>query len=423
MHTVEIPHPAPFLRGGEVILTTGAWRQAGTTADEWAAELSSAGAIAVGFGKVTENDEPPEGLARSAAKHGLGYFVVPVATPFVLIVESFVQAKRSEWEASLREQLGIHDALIGALHAEPGVDSVLRVLRTRHGLEVAVKSDLGTYGVIPAEGHPTPIFGASEIGAHLMTSRALDELEAGSRAAVTSAMPFLALELERERALRAREQRYAAEVVDWIESGNASPNAIADRLDRLGVGVDEPLRAVVAVGRTEDELDRLHPAILVSRDGATIAIVAGGVDRIDGPGYVGVGQAGTVADLRTSLVQARHAIDILRARGAPGWLTYDELGSPTQLLRMQNPTLLRSMAAALLQPIIDHDATRGSQLLETLRVFLDHGNRWQETADVLKIHINTLRYRLRRVEDLTGRVLASTPDRVDLFLALSALEG
>ena len=55
-----------------------------------------------------------------------------------------------------------------------------------------------------------------------------------------------------------------------------------------------------------------------------------------------------------------------------------------------------------------------------MRTFLETGGRWQETADLLHVHVNTLRNRLERVESLTGRRLDSTPDRVDLWLALQA---
>ena len=68
----------------------------------------------------------------------------------------------------------------------------------------------------------------------------------------------------------------------------------------------------------------------------------------------------------------------------------------------------------------DYDATHGTALVTTLRAFLEAGGRWQETADHLHVHVNTLRNRLERVESLTGRRLDSTQDRVDLWLALAA---
>ena len=67
-------------------------------------------------------------------------------------------------------------------------------------------------------------------------------------------------------------------------------------------------------------------------------------------------------------------------------------------------------------------AQRGGELVDTLRTFLGTGGRWQETADLVHVHVHvdTLRNRLERVESLTDRQLDSTLDRVDLWLAFQA---
>jgi PucR family transcriptional regulator, purine catabolism regulatory protein len=56
--------------------------------------------------------------------------------------------------------------------------------------------------------------------------------------------------------------------------------------------------------------------------------------------------------------------------------------------------------------------------VHTLEPFLRSGGQWQATAGALTIHVNTLRHRLKRVEELTGRSLQRMEDRVDFFLAL-----
>ena len=102
-------------------------------------------------------------------------------------------------------------------------------------------------------------------------------------------------------------------------------------------------------------------------------------------------------------------------------LTHEELASPAVLLAAQDPAVLEALARTVLGGVLDSDRDRGTELVATLRAFLDGGGRWQDTADALHVHINTLRHRMKRVEELTGRSLASTADRVDLFLALRAL--
>lgn len=422
VHTMEVAEPGSFLRGGEVVLTTGAWRRAGQTPESWVASLDDAGVVAVGFGRLLPGDEPPDGLVAAAAERGMTCFVVPVEVPFVTVVEAFIAAKRLEWEAPLRRQLEHHSAIVAALRGERGVESVLRVLRRRLALELTVESDAVVYGDAPDRAHRVPLIGEGLADASLLLPAPLAELDMDVQAAVSSAMPFLALELEREHALRATEQRYAWEVVDWIEAGDVAEDRVAARLELLGVRLGQELRCVVAREVPAADLaGALSPMLTVERGQELVCVVAGSPERTTLPGFVGIGGAGPVGDLRVSLLQARHAADALMARRTPGWLSHDELASPTLLVTAQDPALLHSMARTVLGPVLDSDRDRGTELVATLRVLLDHGGRWQEAADELHVHINTLRHRMARLEELTGRRLSSTRDRVDLFLALQAL--
>jgi len=421
VHSIEVADPGAFLRGGEVVLTTGVWQQAGRSPGAWVEEVAAAGAIAIGYGRVDPADEPPAELVDAARAHRLTCFVVPVSVPFVQLVETFVAARRVEWEAPLRRQLEHHGAIVAALRAERGVDSVLRVLRRRLGIEVAVVTGTSTHGPVPAGGCPVTLIGEGLADASLVLPRPLAELDVDVQAAVSSAMPFLALELERERAVRATEQRYAWEVVEWVATGVA-PTAVAARLELLGVPLDRSLRCLVARGLAVDDMAAaLAPYLIVERADDVVCLVDEDVERAEIGGYVGVGQAVSVDELRVSLLQARHAADALVARGAEGWLAHEELASPAVLLAAQDPAVLRALARTVLGAVLDSDRDRGTELVSSLRAFLDSGGRWQETADALHVHINTLRHRLKRVEELTGRSLASTPDRVDLYLALRAL--
>jgi DNA-binding PucR family transcriptional regulator len=70
--------------------------------------------------------------------------------------------------------------------------------------------------------------------------------------------------------------------------------------------------------------------------------------------------------------------------------------------------------------VLDYDVAHRSELVRTLEVFLHHSGSWSQAAAELHLHVNTLRYRIGRVAELTGRDLSSFPDRVDLYLALSS---
>lgn len=76
----------------------------------------------------------------------------------------------------------------------------------------------------------------------------------------------------------------------------------------------------------------------------------------------------------------------------------------------------------MLGPLEAYDSARRAELLRTLEVFLACSGSWSRTASQLHVHVNTLRYRIRRIEDLTGRDLGTLEDRVDFFLALRATQ-
>ena len=65
-----------------------------------------------------------------------------------------------------------------------------------------------------------------------------------------------------------------------------------------------------------------------------------------------------------------------------------------------------------------HDDQHRAELLPTLREFLACSGSWNACAAKMYVHVNTVRYRIRRIEELTGRNLSCLDDQVDFFLAL-----
>jgi DNA-binding PucR family transcriptional regulator len=80
--------------------------------------------------------------------------------------------------------------------------------------------------------------------------------------------------------------------------------------------------------------------------------------------------------------------------------------------------VLRSFRERLLGPLAEYDARHSAELLPTLRSFLACDGSWSACAARMYLHVNTVRYRIGRIEAITGRDLSALPDRVDFFLAL-----
>jgi DNA-binding PucR family transcriptional regulator len=109
-----------------------------------------------------------------------------------------------------------------------------------------------------------------------------------------------------------------------------------------------------------------------------------------------------------------------RGAGRTQVVTSDEIHSFALLLATVPDSVRRSFRDRLLRPLYVYDAEHHSDLVHTLETFLASSGSWNKCAGELHIHVNTLRYRISRIEELTGRDLGSLEDRVDFFLALRA---
>ncbi|MFI6578511.1 PucR family transcriptional regulator [Nocardiopsis sp. NPDC050513] len=126
-----------------------------------------------------------------------------------------------------------------------------------------------------------------------------------------------------------------------------------------------------------------------------------------------------VSELRGGAVEARHARRLAELRGGRSRVIAGaEIDSHELLLASVPEEVQSSYRERLLGPLLAYDRDHRSELVSTLEQFLEHSGSWQRCAAAMHVHVNTLRYRIGRVEELTGRDLSSLEHRVDLFLAL-----
>ncbi|NEA67369.1 PucR family transcriptional regulator [Streptomyces sp. SID12488] len=287
---------------------------------------------------------------------------------------------------------------------------------------------------------------------------------------------LIAVERDRRDAARVVRRRLAQEVLDLVQTG-AAPAEIAARLrvaapvllpglgaaphwqvvvarvDWTGGGIEggpvaqalleeilvDPLLTGpehsdrIAVAHTGDEAIALVPLPAVSseHDGSEAGILAeelltavrdplsAGLDD-DGRLTIGVSAAVHSAEgLRGALEEARHARRVAGAR--PGRVCaagHHELASHVLLLPFVPDDVRRAFTARLLDPLRDYDRRHRAELIPTLEAFLESDGSWTRCAARLHLHVNTLRYRVGRIEQLTGRDLSRLEDKLDFFLAL-----
>ncbi|AZP21179.1 PucR family transcriptional regulator [Streptomyces aquilus] len=224
--------------------------------------------------------------------------------------------------------------------------------------------------------------------------------------------------------------------VEWdggdIESGAVAQSLLEEILvDPLSTGPEPSDR--IAVAHTGEEAIALVPlpAVSTEHDGSETGVLAdvllesvrdplaAGLDD-DGRVTLGVSAAVHSAEgLRGALEEARHARRVAAAR--PGRVCaagHQELASHVLLLPFVPDDVRRAFTARLLDPLRDYDRRHRAELIPTLEAFLDCDGSWTRCATRLHLHVNTLRYRVGRIEQLTSRDLSRLEDKLDFFLAL-----
>jgi purine catabolism regulator len=262
-----------------------------------------------------------------------------------------------------------------------------------------------------------------------------------------------ALVLARERAVLQAEDRLRRDVVtDLLSGAFTSDSALLERAERLGFNLAVPhlpiaLRVTVeppiAAPRAHDlvsalvrELGRLGVAAPIGvlgdtiglaypLDGAEPAVVAGRVHRLvaqvsgrvvsAGVGRVGSGPAAIAQGYR----EADRALVIARRLFVPGTLTFfQNLGVHRLLLALDGHPELGAFYEETLAAIDQYDRSNRSELLPTLEAFFATDNSLAETAARLHLHRNTVAYRLRRIEQISGHQLSDPETRLALHLGL-----
>ncbi|CAL9408356.1 PucR family transcriptional regulator ligand-binding domain-containing protein [Streptomyces sp. ICN988] len=224
--------------------------------------------------------------------------------------------------------------------------------------------------------------------------------------------------------------------VEWAD-GDEQTGRVAQTLleeilvDPHATGPEQSDR--IAVAHTGEEAVALVPlpAVSTEHDGSEAGVLAEALLEsvreplsagLDGDGRVTLGVSAAVHSaegLRGALEEARHARRVAAAR--PGRVCaagHQELASHVLLLPFVPDDVRRAFTARLLDPLRDYDRRHRAELIPTLEAFLDSDGSWTRCANRLHLHVNTLRYRVGRIEQLTGRDLSRLEDKLDFFLAL-----
>jgi sugar diacid utilization regulator len=208
----------------------------------------------------------------------------------------------------------------------------------------------------------------------------------------------------------------------------ATPATLRDRdllrstLDAARTWLTRPARPAL-VGLRHGEVVALCPAA-DHEEHADIRGRCEALAQADLQTHIAVGLGGHhrgLTGVATSFAEAREAATAAAARpdGAHA-VAFDDM-MVTHLLR-SSPDADR-LLGELLRPVLAYDAERGTDLVQTLRTYVQAGFSPTRSAAQLIVHPNTVLYRLRRIRELTGRDPHEPDDLVLLAIALKHLDG
>ncbi len=305
-----------------------------------------------------------------------------------------------------------------------------------------------------------------EVAGHLLLSSD-EDLGPIDRALVEAGTTGVALAFAKVRAAVEVEERLRGEAAaDLLNGTYASEDSIGARAARLGYDLGEPRDVVVIhvadaaeadgpgtlaghdrhrryldivreriAGRAPRSIAALHAGSLVVLAGADRGEpdareladdLHAALSAITGAGPVTVAVAERCErpdDYAPAFGRARESIELMLKLGRGGTvIATSELGPYGLLLRASSREDLDAFARRTLRPLLEHDRGHGSDLLRTLRVFLEEDRVQRRAAARCFVHVNTVVYRVRRIEELLGVDLGDPSTVFDITLALRILD-
>jgi hypothetical protein len=478
--TTDLLEPGRYLNGGEVVLTGLVWRRRPPDSEVFVASMAGRGATTILAGKAQLGDVPAD-LLDACRRHQVTLIEVPIEIAFADVTEYVAAAGSAETGARLSASLVRQRQLLSSIAAGRSLDELAARISAEIGHDCRVLTPTGRH-VVPGPGEldadtldavtrrfltadRTPAVAAvgeasyslfpvgSGLGNRLTawvlvidgdhTEWSRDHVEAVQELCAIAALDRARRD-EGRRALRP----LVADALALVESG-APHVEVAARLRQAGSHSERPMVVAVAELRDdgpsevalsllEDVALTVGPAVVApGRDGLLVGFlpfVPGLPEQLRrafgrlSPGLqrarlaVGISGETTIDALAGAVEEARFAQRAAGAARAPvSVVTSDEVASHVLLLATLPDDVRRTYSQRVLGAVLEHDRRTQAELLDTLQEFLASSCSWTRTADAMHLHVNTVRYRIERVEQLTGRDLSRLEDRVDVFLALKSL--
>lgn len=390
---------------------------------------------------------------------------------------SGLNQRLQETVRALRLVIEIHERLTAVAMAREGSEGIARAVHELTGYPVAIEDRHGNLRAWAGPDRPEPYPKDSPTSRERLLRRALDSgrpIRDGGRVLVLAhphgdvlgvillvdptasageqelialehGATILAMELARVRSMAESQLRLRRDLVEELLTATDEEDAL-HRAAALGYDLRRPHRVVVVEGggRKRDDEALFHAVRRASRDepvgtllvarGTHVVVLA--ENEADWENYrasilrelgggrarVGIGErCERVAHFPRSYRQAVLALRLTEAAEHGDRATcFDDLGVYRLLAEIEKLDEVEHFVRRWLGALLDYDRERSAELVRTLSQFLECGGSYEATAKVLIVHRSTLKYRLQRIQQISGLTINDPDTRFNLMLAARA---
>ncbi|MGE2714511.1 PucR family transcriptional regulator [Mycolicibacterium litorale] len=408
-HSTEMRDPSRYLRGGELVCTVGLSLQTPQDCRTFADALATAGAAGVCFGVGDGHDEVPAALLDQCRRRGLPVLIAPPSVPFSQVSRFVAEYGLGAEIAVARATNALVPELLSSLRRHASARELLDtageilacyfLLEPDSRAESAVSVDVPGVGSLGWMGSGTPPEPAL-----------LDLIARFVRAAQG--------ERDVEAAL-ARER--VGQLLSLVERRMLLPDALSQLLDWPGFAAGQLTCSAWPAGAGALLSMAVPDALVGDAPDLCLMLTTRSLDVSDDLSLPsGHSALVPLTEIGSAIGQARIALDLAQRRGRR--VGPDQLSTLDSLLEQLPPAQLAPFRQQLIDPLAEMDRRRGTQHVRTLRAFLAANGSLSDTARDLYLHTNTVRHRLARILELTGRDPLNRNDQAAFSIALHAVD-
>ncbi|MGH3405576.1 MAG: PucR family transcriptional regulator, partial [Streptosporangiaceae bacterium] len=465
VHSSDLPNPWEWLGSAELLLTNQtSLSPRDTDQVRFLERLAETGASGLGLGVGMPGPPLSAQASRRADELALPLVAVPYSVPFTAVARAVADANGREDARLLGRVARLYELLrTSVIAGRPGPE-MFRKLGEELGVRLyLVDPETGTSLFNDGErtsfasalmaayaAHGNAIPGVLRLPRPQAASGEPDALAVevpGAQPTVLIAepvdgeLPSLvllhhiatggALELAQLAAVQERQRRLGADLLSQLLDRGIDPRLAESLIADSGLDLAVSVLAVARAGDDRDgaelhrKLARSHlPHLLLDRDRMLYVVLPDGAMDVhlvsalahSARGIGSSARIATAARLPEAVQEARWALGAAETENQ----ALVRYGDQTTLLLPRSVTEAQVLVSRILGPLIANDAEHGTTYLETLRTILRNNRSWQLAAAELHIHKQTLGYRIRKIEQLTGRGLTKTGHLAEWWFALRA---